>query len=245
MINEQVTFCISRITTTFSGNRKYWGTGFWVAANGIVYFVTNRHNIDAKLKFGEGSKLSLLNVEVDGRTAISQETESVSVDIGGEEPFLMHSTADCVAIAVPEGHRFLRVGIDDIADSGYLARTVRLTDRVYFLGFAGVRIGREVDEWWDTEWSLPIAREASISSLPRLPFSNPLIITSDVTLVSGHSFAGASGSPVFHSDGRSQSKIVGLMSGHLINRNHAERPVHGGLSYFTRSDAIRSLLCQK
>jgi hypothetical protein len=40
----------------------------------------------------------------------------------------------------------------------------------------------------------------------------------------------------------SPSKIVGIMSGHMIDRDAPEMFRHTGLSYYTRASSIRELL---
>lgn len=166
--------------------------------------------------------------------------ETTFVDVTTEN-ILQHDTADISIIPCADQTPQYAFESSDLASASYFAHSMRLMDRVHFVGFPANRVGTRIDQWWDEAWSLPIAREASLASLPRVPFTNKLISTTDVTLVSGHSFAGASGSPVFHFC-REGARVVGVMSGHLINENHASEVVHGGMSYFTRSPGILALL---
>ena len=124
-------------------------------------------------------------------------------------------------------------------------------DFVSFIGYPGSNgLG-----WWDQRWNTPIARMATIASNPAVPFTHDSISTADVTLVSGLSFSGSSGSPVLlHQKGLRTSGLVvdpaftpamllGIMSGHWWDVT--EKPAmfkHSGLSYFTRATSISLLL---
>lgn len=123
-------------------------------------------------------------------------------------------------------------------------------DLISFLGFPG----SGASHWWDQTWHTPIARQAGIASWPHIPFCNSEIKTSDVTLVSGLSFSGSSGSLVLlHEKGippgdildpmYAPPTILGIMSGHWWEPS-AEPTMfhHSGLSYYTRSTSILELL---
>ena len=122
-------------------------------------------------------------------------------------------------------------------------------------------------DWWDETWTLPIVRDATIATLPRIAFTNKAIRGDDVLLVSGLSFSGSSGSPVFTHRRESLTnhfspstmerplpqldvtypKLIGIMSGHFRTKSVSgpEIPAmlrHGGLSYLTRSTAILELI---
>ncbi len=111
---------------------------------------------------------------------------------------------------------------------------------------------------------LPIARIAYIANESSKPYNNSAIKTSDVTLVSGLSFGGSSGSPVIlmpKGIGIPTSfsphvipKIIGIMSGHardiLLDPRIPENSspllsAYSGLSYYTRSTSILELLQNK
>lgn len=93
------------------------------------------------------------------------------------------------------------------------------------------------------------------ASVPSIPFTNRDIRTTDTILVSGLSFAGASGSPVFlpprglapggdvnDPDWR-PALLIGLMSGHFWKSGATpEMFRQSGLSYLTRSSTIWELL---
>jgi hypothetical protein len=118
-------------------------------------------------------------------------------------------------------------------------------DNISFIGFPG-------EDWEDRILKLPIARSAVIASLPHLSHSNDKMKTTDVTLATGFSFGGSSGSPVILNQksfpvgahlinpNYVPSKLIGIMSGHW---NDAEkRDEHKGISYYTRSTSLLSLI---
>jgi hypothetical protein len=167
------------------------------------------------------------------------------------------SSADCALIVDPAlatGQR-LDVGRifreEDLAEEA-LFPTLQITDGASFIGYPGLR-GRP---WWDQAAELPIARIATIASIPTTEYRNDAVKTTDVMLVSGLSFSGSSGSPVFnHPKGspaggnaadRSYvpSKIIGIMSGHFWENpdDPPEMFRHSGLSYLTKSTAILALI---
>jgi hypothetical protein len=124
-------------------------------------------------------------------------------------------------------------------------------DAASFIGFAG----NKDSQWWDQLWRLGIARTVNIASVPGIPFTHADLKTSDVTLVAGLSFSGSSGSVVIlHEkslkvgDGLVNPhyvppKVIGIMSGHWWDIG-AEPGLflHSGISYFTRSSSVLSLL---
>jgi len=124
-------------------------------------------------------------------------------------------------------------------------------DLVSFLGYPGTGSSQR----WDLEWTTPVARLASLASWPHVPFTNFTIPTDDMTLVSGLSFSGSSGSLVLlHEKGIAPGggivdpmyappTILGIMSGHW--REPSDEPAMfrlSGLSYYTGSTAIIELL---
>jgi hypothetical protein len=250
--------------------RRGVGTGFWITlSDGEMGLVTNRHNLDPEIKFpGQGLELRELKIEVrkyhdDYPDAGLPETRFFTVD--PDSPRLLHRDADCAVLPNPKYVEELPSGFKSVpwnsmfvADNFFYRDHVELGDPTMFVGFAG----RSGAAWWDTAWTLPIARQATIASTPNVPFSNPQIPTKNVLLVSGLSFQGSSGSPVFmgkkvipddpdddplHMTLRPQMtdvKIIGIMSGHFQERVEDEADMfrHTGLSYFTRSQAIQDLI---
>jgi hypothetical protein len=125
------------------------------------------------------------------------------------------------------------------------------------MGYPGNHNGQP---WWDEELVLPIIREASISSYPGKSFFNKLLKGSHNILVSGLSFGGSSGSPIFNigtqiavgaglvMQGGIEAKLIGVMAGHLPFVYNDHLPImikHSGLSYFVDSTAIIDLLNNK
>ena len=268
IVDTIVAYGTSRLRSTFAddiGNQiVISGTGFWLAFDPQrPIFVTNKHNVDPTLNLGQSTKFHLHKFEIMLRRspspgvwvdeirffAIWQPTTCIS----------MSDDADCAVLAdFSWEHRdtnfqcgVITMKPEEIADQGFLASKMRMMDHVSFVGYPG----SSLSNWWDTQRQLPIARSATIASLPQQTFSNPAIRTEDVTLVSGLSFSGSSGSPVFllqkgiplagggDHDGYAPPRLVGIMSGHFWDGPKTpEMFRHSGLSYYTRSTAIIALL---
>lgn len=245
-INDAVVYCVARIRVDFEDDGRhfpYEGTGFWVRAQGRLVFVTNRHNLDPNLRFGSETERTLSSIEIEMRiwdgenaTRETQYHEILSPSLAFDEQ------ADCALVIDPniEGFHVVALPAEAIADDFWLENRLHLMDRVFFVGYPRSPSGKR--QWWDTGWNLPVSREASIASLPSQSFENSLVALTDVTLVSGHSFSGSSGSPVIHPAEGGDGRIVGLMTGHLGDRDQYDIAVHGGLSYYTRSSAIWRLM---
>jgi hypothetical protein len=259
-IASQVVFGVARVKTTFDGESSHaprtgHGTGFWLDSGKGLAFVTNRHNLDASLWAPPRSDLSLLDVQLEYRHceegAAFPDTRFFSVQ-NLSTALKMHATADCAAIIDPQVQKPsefatpLSFRIKDIADEQFFREHVRIMDFASFIGFPGS--GKDV--WWDQRATHPIARLATIASLPDAPFVNDAIKTADVTLVSGMSFSGSSGSPIIlhlkadtvWEQHRVKPRVLGIMSGHLQDRESLHPMFqHTGLSYFTRSTSILQL----
>lgn len=263
-INQEIVYSINRLRATFvddlGNTEKGTGTGFWVKVkDGRPVFVTNKHNVDPALLFGGETafQLSELQLEVRRREGNQPKDETQFFSVANiSEAALVHDDADCAIVVDPcfeaAAEEFTPtpyIPEHYLADSDWISANVAIMDLTSFLGFPGAK----GTPWWDTERNLPIARLATIASVPREPFQNRDIKTSNVTLVSGMSFSGSSGSPVMrHAVGNVLlapavpyvgSKLIGIMSGHL--RRESDLPEmfrHTGLSYFTRSDSILELI---
>lgn len=241
------------------------GTGFWIADEHNNYFVTNRHNVDAKLKLGPTTELQLGKVSLEFRqhpTSTTWTHGTVFAVINDFKRFLVvHPTADVAVFKNPE---YLPIDpafgdvdhgsfpMQQLADVAFLENSLNPMDVASFLGFPG----KKGEPWWDQKWNFPISRTVNLASWPRIPFTNTQISTTDVALVSGLSFSGSSGSPVIsHAKGLKVSgpiiggayvepKVVGIMSGHWWGEDDPATSMffHSGLSYFTRATSIRDLL---
>jgi hypothetical protein len=262
-INQQVIYGITQIKSTFAdeiGNpRTGTGTGFFLRARSRAsVFITNRHNLDPALKIGPGWSLAAASIRLrrfDDKGEPMEETKFVAIDLGATRQ-MQSSTAD-VSILVapkfvePKDYGWKTLDRSALATDDFLRTKPALMDFVSFVGFAGS--GKE--QWWDQRLNTPIARLGTLASPPGVPFSNESISTGDVGLVSGLSFAGSSGSPLFlHQkglgpggdvvdSGYTPACIIGIMSGHW--REPSVEPamlLHSGLSYFTRATAINALL---
>lgn len=262
-INPLLVFAITQVRLVFRdgiGNtRSPLGTGFFLRTEaGTPIFVTNRHNLDPSLKLGSDYSLisaSILLRRHDG-TKFFTATQFVDIDLSATQ--IIHSPhADVSAlvapsfIARPPEYQFYTISRqNNLADQTFFETKAFVMDLVSFLGYPGTASS----QWWDLAWNTPIARLASLASWPHVPFSNPQIPTTEVTLVSGLSFSGSSGSLVIlHEKGIAPGAIVdpkyapptiiGIMSGHWWEPT-AEPLMfrHSGLSYYTRSTAISELL---
>lgn len=262
-INPLFLFAITQIRSTFRdsiGNSKSsLGTGFFLRSEaGTPIFVTNRHNLDPSLKLS--SDYSLVSASVllrrhDG-TKFTSATQFFEVDLSTTQ--IIHSRhADVSALVAPSfirrlpEYQFYTINRQkNLADQTLFETKVFMMDLVSFLGYPGTASS----QWWDLTWNTPIARLASLASWPHVPFSNPQIPTADITLVSGLSFSGSSGSLVMlHEKGippgdivdpmYTPPTIIGIMSGHWWEPSEEPQMFrHSGLSYYTRSTAISDLL---
>lgn len=268
-INQDIVFAITQIETVFSddiGNPPATGvgTGFFLKTEGgFTTFVTNRHNVDPSLnprarKMGSGAKLTSVSIRLryhdDARKPVN---ETTLVPLALPATTLRHSIDADVSVFIrpvfqnlPPTVGFHSINARELATQETLTMSASMADVITFVGFPGSPAGLP---WFDTQWHTPVGRLAGIASRADLPFTNPQIPTADVTLVSGLSFRGSSGSPVFlhykpaggvGQDLRSaQPMVLGIMSGHWWE--DADEPGmfhHSGLSYFTRATAIRALL---
>lgn len=244
------------------------GTGFWINIDeDTTAFITNAHNVNAGLVNSEykDHKLEKMEIELrelidkeDGKKVVKTETDLVHVEF---EEIIQHNTADVAILVNPrygEGGKPIspmHIPKEEIADRSYFSEAVGVCDEANFIGFATYIRGKMRFNLWDTASNLPIIRPANISSVPHLDFKNQAIRTSDVCLVSGLSFSGSSGSPVFSRQkdvvfnhetqqlhgGIAKAKLIGIMSGHVWDEPREEE-VHSGISYFTKSTAILELI---
>lgn len=258
-----VIFATTKLRPTFSSDinppKTFTATGFFLECDGWSALVTNRHIIDPSLT----PKLAgwkLVRLEIQARfmsdTEHQPEVEFVEVDLN-RSTVTCSQNADVAAIGVvparAEEHlTFTPIDFANVADDAFLRDRAKLMDLASFVGFASSKN----TSWWDERWNTPIARLASLASPPARPYYNSSIRTADVGLVSGLSFTGSSGSPLFlHAKGMQNMsvanasyqapKIIGLMSGHhweLEEESGPEMFRHSGLSYYTRATAIREVI---
>lgn len=273
-IPEEFSNIATRVKTTFVddlGNHITGiGTGFWYTEDGFSRaFITNKHNLDPKLNPNLGKKYQLQDIEIElrrieGKEILTDETKFFKIkDYLG----LFHSQNEDVSlIHLPQfedaatktfQHSAAMHGANQaLADERFFKNNVRMMDSCCFVGFPGSPKTKE--EWWDKKGNFPIARNASIASRSDGYYKNESIVTNDVILVSGMSFKGSSGSPVFsfqkglkgvlkmagtEDENYVPPKLIGIMSGHW-QTNEPDMFKHGGLSYFTRSTSILRLIEQ-
>jgi hypothetical protein len=263
-INPDLLFSTTQIEARFrddlGNSRSILGTGFFLKTRGATdLFITNRHNLDPSLSksLRDSHRLESARLRLRRHAGLhwQRETQWAELDLRGSR--ILHSgTADVSAIANltfverPTDFTYFPIRTSDLANQALFSAKVFVMDLVSFIGFPG-----DVDSyWWDTEWNLPIARLASLSSRPHVPFNNPSISTADTTLVAGLSFSGSSGSMVLlHEKGippgdivdpmYTPATIIGIMSGHWWEPGQEPSMFrHSGLSYYTRSTSILDLI---
>lgn len=240
--------------------KEIQATGFWVKTDTQIYFVTNAHNLDPKMKLSAHTPFKLNRIEVDLRTKVGEivfdTTQRYEFDIG-KDILTIHPNADVACIKYTgfksplTNHGFSSFHIKHLADASFFNDHLNAMDVASFIGFPGKQ-GRP---WYDEQWKLAIARTINIASFPRWEFTNRYIPTRDAMLVSGLSFSGSSGSPVLSHEKGAQlaeglaggsytpPKLIGIMSGHWWNEEQPDDGFrHAGLSYLTRSTSILELV---
>jgi hypothetical protein len=265
-ISKNIVNSVNRLKSTFiddlGNHRTIQGTGFWLTLpKGGSAFITNKHNVDLKIKLGIDTKFSLSETKIEirklGDNLLHNTTEFFLIK-NLTESLNVSSAADCALFRdpifpdKPKDFKSIPLRYNEIADEQFLKEKVQIMDFASFIGFPG----DSQTEWWDQYFNFPIARLCSISSLPEIPFRNKAISTEDVTLVAGFSFSGSSGSPVILHEKSIKvdektltnpfyvpPRIIGIMSGHTIEfPNNESMFRHTGLSYFTRSTSILNLI---
>lgn len=244
--------------------RDFFGTGIWITIGGKnadVFFITNRHLTDYSFAKDEwekigAKKIEKLDIELRKRDrksrAFTDETKFFDIITGFDNIFYPQDDSDIAVLhfnmSNPMMDFFRTVGFCPycmnlfpfVADENYFSRDLLINDHIAFLGYP--------KNLYDPTTNYPISRIGSISSIPFMPFGNKFIPKGDVVLVSGLSFGGSSGSPVFSLPvntkgigfGRVlEAKLVGIMAGHLEEKNQ-----HKGLSYFYKSTKIFEILAQ-
>ncbi|MFZ6772888.1 hypothetical protein ACO0LB_09225 [Undibacterium sp. SXout7W] len=262
--NENLIWTVHRLKTTFIdsiGNQRT-GTGFWVSdLKGGRHFVTNKHNVDPTLKFGSETQLKLHSAEIELRRIESGVPlpETFFFKVSNLDSLVISKTADCAVLLAPHLHdhdptTFQIADITKFKDIATIEEfeegSIKVMESAVFIGYPGSK-GKY---WSDNFLGLPIARQCSIASWPRISFVHEDIPTTDAMLVSGLSFSGSSGSPVFvlnrgirpggdiNDPTWRPARLVGVMSGHFFeNKEVPAMFAHTGLSYLTRSTSLIEL----
>lgn len=272
-LNRLVLGSIARIRTTFVddlGNLPISGvgTGFWLRlpSSEACVFVTNQHNVNIGLRGGSYKNFKLRSIEIEFRSVDSDAQVDAQYFRLSHTTVLAHSTADVALIprpvfesssANPKQPRPNGLNaISWVANNSFFDEYVGVGGDLSFLGYP--------QSFCDRQYAFPIARHAIIASHPLISFKHEKVLTSDAVLVSGLSFRGGSGSPVFIASRGTQittdtgsaqtsdycpQRLIGIMTGHLEGifddsdlGNELER--HSGLSYFTRATSIWELIDQ-
>lgn len=257
-VPDDVVWVVNRVETTFGNpatpalaHIKKIGTGFWLRnRQGARAFILNKHSIDPLLAFQHPGERSLVQLRIELRQLIIRDDGSLTAYdptkffrvANLSRSLVVHDTADCAALIAPSfvdpaaEFQSIELRLSSLADADCLSHHAKLMDLASFIGYPGD------PPLWDERSTTPIARLCSLASLPGQAFTNARITTSDSALVSGLSFGGSSGSPLWHHSTRGQEpKVLGIMSGHA---NVGDGPAihHSGLSWYTRATSIRHLL---
>lgn len=161
----------------------FLASGFWVRLReGHEGLCTTKHNVDPSLKRRD-LRLTELELEVrhhDGRTTTFHRVRNLGAALWS------HGSADCAIVVNPQlensplnPNRFA-VSEEWIATHAHFD-WLQIADEAFFIGFPGFD-GRM---WFDEGAVLPIARAASLASIPSVPFTNNQIRTDDVLMVAG------------------------------------------------------------
>lgn len=265
--NENLIFTVHRIRTTYIdpvGNTKIGiGTGFWITSpSAKKHFITNKHNLVPSFKFSDSPELILYKVEIELRKVIRDQgfPEKCYFELTSMDCIKNSPDSDCSIIISPKfiNHDLTCYPIGDIAkykdlatEEEFMSNQIKVMEPAVFLGYPGLR-GKH---WIDSNWGLPIARQCLLASWPNIPFEHNDIPTKDTLLVSGMSFSGSSGSPVYiynrgirpggtlEDANWRPTKLIGIMSGHFLENEPSQSMFyHSGLSYITRSTSIIDLL---
>lgn len=239
-LNSSIFWMIHRIKINFAddiGNGKpSYGNGFWMISwNGKNIFVTNKHNVDPSIKFPNKPSLKLDKVSIELRYyESSQPTENTDFfDVANIENCLFSSpSSDCSILVEPKFHTEIPsdpnreiLKFENLIDEKSFTNSLIIgpVETSFFIGFPG----KDGQHWWDEKWQLPVARQCTVASLPQISFTNGQIETDDIILMSGLSFSGSSGSPVFlpargfppggdiNDPAWRPALLAGIMSGHF------------------------------
>lgn len=245
-LSRAVLSSISKIRTTFIdrlGNRKCGvGTGVWLhhAATGNATFVTNRHNVDVSLHPAPPHGFVLDRIEIEFKTSSGRQEETAFYVVKNPNAMVMHPSADVALLSKPDfdlppdwrtRFHFRTLTVDAwLANQLFFAQTIGCGAELVFVGYPQI--------FCDQRRALPIARHAIIASEPSEGFVHNSISMSHAVLVSGLSFGGGSGSPVFcvsrglkiNTDNGSAktsdycpTQLVGIMTGHFQESNYNPR----------------------
>ncbi|MGE3341763.1 MAG: hypothetical protein AB7J46_07815 [Candidatus Altimarinota bacterium] len=226
------------------------------------FLVTNRHNVDY-YSFGSDNPLNLrlTKIVVYLRWRVGDQPVVCRVEIEPDALIWIDPNPynDIALIEFkyrlldkPTGPLRMRGNFwENRVSSDQLINSLVLGHRLYFIGFPG--------NLWDHRNYLPILREGVVSSDPPFDYSAKDQNDARRVLISGMSFSGSSGSPVFCEGIGGSVAFIGVMSGHYAVQNskgtltwHLEsdeldsgdainRSSHAGLSYFIKSSVIQDI----
>ncbi len=230
------------------------GSGFWIRNGEDLVFATNRHVIDIEYKDPKYqgldyvlSSVKTLTFDATGRSGRQQVARATILT--HEDPQVDIALLRVAGVINPDGISVQPVNVDVIAGSSFLETELEWGAQVSFSSF---------QPWRDTQTERPILRTGILASDPAYPFVSNTTKLAHVHLLEAFSFGGSSGSPVFANAkgielgsglsggvGFRPARIIGMMTGHLSNKDSAAGvpyDAHTGLSHCHRSDMLLSML---
>jgi hypothetical protein len=262
-LNNTFLYTASRIETVFQDDLgkkiPLSGTGFFVLNDKDQYcLVTNRHVVDLNYKeqTNKYSRFKLTSLTIyskwanEGDNDIPVNDNIFHISNLNEIKFCAKIEND---IAVIVNIRFFLSHPNEERELGFklpysllatrekIAKNLQVSHFVAFPGFP---------EWYDRFNNIPILRTGTISSDPRLNYSNTTNYMGDCIEYEAFSFGGSSGSPVFAMQiGRKGGNIidqsyrevmlVGINAGHLSVSGSGQ---HSGISFFYKSYLILDMI---
>ena len=270
----QILSIIQKVIMTFNDAsekpEERCGSGFWISTDkNPLLFVTNKHNIEPKIKDSNYDLWSLKKLQIkcrafDEKSQRPDEQTSIIDCTSWKRIYESDNNAPDVAILIPifpikattiTNGKITPLTSSSLADKHWFNSLGKIADHAYFIGFPDII-------WKNAKYEYPISRNCHISSDPYIDFTEETynnnvsgIKTKQTCLVAGLSFGGSSGSPIFtyevgfndptgtlnYSGRYLEPKLIGIMSGHWFDKS-SSTPHHKGISYFTKSSAILDLI---
>ena len=224
-------------------SKKGFGSGFWISTKAGLVFATNRHIVDLEYSnekyVGKGYQLSSVEILAFDANGAWGRLIVKNADIYTYEDYGIDiALLKIVSVKNPEKINVTPAELEVIGDNEFQSDQLEWGAQVSFTSF---------QPWRDTKSERPILRTGILSSDPKHPFEYEGCERKDVHLLEAFSFDGSSGSPVIAnargintgaglSGGNFRpATIIGIMTGHLLNKETEPYRVHTGLSFCHRS----------
>ncbi len=257
-INNRFLYTAKKVTCKFfngTSELSINGTGFFVVKSSDIYFLTNRHVVDAAYYDPKYIGYKLASLKIESYSSFNEEdipTKMNNAEIINISNFKFHSDygndVACLKSPRVEGEGFeiiCHIDYDMLANKNWINKKLNVCDNLAYPCFA---------EWYDTENNTPIFRIGTIASDPRLNYSRTDLLSADRIAYEGFSSSGASGSPIFalqkgvrlgdgiqyvgNDDFYREVKLIGINGGHFKSYEQG----HSGISFFYKSSCIVDLI---